>query len=138
MKRRTLLLRSCMIALGLIALASFAKPTTASAQFLFPCVCDRIVVTASPDNQCRFIFCVRTGGGERCDTILPGTTVHFPCNDQAHVYVKDCNGNNVHIPVNGCVDFAPRPGCCLRACLKIDDNGCAHVRVGPSPVDCTC
>ncbi len=136
MTRRTLILRSWVLMLGLLGITAFVAPTAARAQY--DCKCDYATIYVG-DVNCKFDICVKdVTGGFNCYTVGPGSTIKVKCPQAAAFLLKDCNGNLIEV-TDKCVQcVCLGNGCCVDACLGRDADGCLYVKIGPSACKCIC
>jgi len=125
-----------MLALAvIIAAGTFTTTATLHAQNGFLCNgCDHITIVNS--GGCKVEICV-SGVLYQCYDVASGTTMKVSCALTTSIQIRDCAGN-LHEVTPTCESLPIAPGCCVRACLTRDPDGCPVVSITPSPVLCNC
>jgi len=129
MTRRFFLFATALIALVTI----FIGTSSASAQ-------DTCCVRIRNSTDCHVTICVRLPGGAlRCETIPAhtGDGFRFPCDSNTTFAVRDACDIDRLIP-GDCVRVLLRGGCCAKACLRRDEDGCFHISIEPTDGPCVC
>lgn len=137
MNRRLFTITSALLAVAAFVLGSIGTSSVASAQVDTCCV--RII----DSTDCHVTVCARSANGPlHCDLVYGHTNggFRFRC-DEADTHLEvadDACGLDHRLRVNECVRVTLRGGCCAKACLRVDPDGCFVVVVTPLPGPCPC
>jgi hypothetical protein len=125
------------ITAAIMVLASIACSYRATAQ---PCRCENITVSVDPDVLCTVTL---HPAAPLCRfapvPVAPGSITQIPCCDDMSISIATCDGSDATFIQGGpnCFYRVPiAPGCCVDACVSVDDRGCIHIRIRRSFAKC--
>lgn len=120
----------------LILLSGIALSARASAQ----CACEYVTVSVDQDVLCTVTL---QPAAPLCRymqvQVAPGGVAQIACCDGMSLGILTCDGSDATFIQGGpnCFFGVPiAPGCCVDACVTIDDRGCIHVRIRRSFARC--
>ena len=130
-----------LVAGMVLALAVLAPGQAQAQSTIDECPCGHVTLSVDANVQCRvdFVFFYPGQPTSTSFTVVPGTQIQVPCQEETEVTVLDCMDHKNYLGVDGCLhNFAAEAGCCVEICMTKDAEGCYQIVATPSSQRCDC